>query len=395
MSNLTGRGNSHVYYNISVTNNDTSDSSAEPPVVSFTETRNQAFLNCPEDYHMSVVRFNLETPTLPILQVQPLLGAADKNITVYDLYLSRTIGAGGTAVTTNTKRTVMFTPSNTLAATPVVPITSDAYILPYYNVYSHNAFINMINTAFSQAYNDLYTSSPPANAVAPYLYWDVGSSTAILNISQSLANPGVDMISIYFNAPLYNLFSSFPASFVSNPFYSLNIPSYKLTIDTGLNANLSASTVTTGTPPTTITTTIYTYQILQEYPTGPLWTPIESIVFTTSLIPVIPELVASPIIYDNNGFASVGGNANITTTLTDFIIPMSTGNEYKPSINYTPTGEYRLSTLFGKQPIHSIQVNVFYKDRYGNLIPITLGSGCTGSLKILFRRRDFSNIILD
>ena len=344
---------------------------------------------------MSVVRFNLETPTLPVLQVQPLLGSADRNITVYDIYFSRTIGAGGGATTTNTKRTVMFVPSNTYAAAPVVPITPDAYVLPYYNCYSHNAFINMINTAFSQAYTDLYNVNPPANAIAPFLYWDVGSSTAILNISQSMANPTVDMISIYFNAPLYTLFSSFPASFVENPFFNLSIPSYKLTIDTGSNANLSASTVTTGTPPTTITTTIYTYQILQEYSTGPLWTPIESIVFTTSLIPVIPELVASPIIYDNNGFASVGGNANITTTLTDFIIPMITGNEYKPSINYTPTGEYRLSSLFGKQPIHSIQVNVFYKDRYGNLIPITLASGCSGSLKILFRRKDFGNVILD
>jgi hypothetical protein len=190
------------------------------------------------------------------------------------------------------------------------------------------------------------------------------------------------------------LFSSFPATVENTTFLNQLIPNYKITIDTGLNANLSASTVTVAGPPVS-TITVYTYQILQEYSTGPLWSPIESIVFTTSLIPVIPELVASPIVYDNNGFASIGGDANITTTLTDFIIPMSTGNEYKPSINYTPAGEYRLASLFGKQPIHSIQVNVFYKDRYGNLIPITLASGCTGSLKILFRRKDFGNIILD
>ena len=65
-SSITGNGTSHIYYNITLTNNDTSDTHFPPPI-SFTETRNSPFINCPEDYFMSVVRFAMDTPTLPVL----------------------------------------------------------------------------------------------------------------------------------------------------------------------------------------------------------------------------------------------------------------------------------------------------------------------------------------
>lgn len=399
MSNLTGRDNTHIYYNISLTNNDTSDNILSPPVVSFTETRNQPFLNCPEDYHMSVVRFSLETPTLPVIQCQPILGANDADLLVYRVYMQRTKGTIPNTTSGSAYEDLLMKSTNSYIPTPPLPVTTDLYTSPYYSLYSHQAFVEMVNKALADVWSQLYTVSTgiPTNAIAPYLYWDVGSNTAILNVSQSLVSE-TDYISIYFNAPLFTLFSSFPATFetlqLSIPLVSgqSSVPLYKITIITGPNANLSASTVTVGAAPVTV----YTYQILQEYTTAPLWSPIDSIVFTTSLLPSVPELVASPIIFGNNGAPVLTGqNANITTTLTDFIVPMTTGNEYKPSINYTPTGEYRLTSLFGKNPIHGIQVNVFYKDRFGNLIPVTLATGCSGSLKILFRRKDFSNLIIE
>ena len=347
---------------------------------------------------MSVVRFNLETPTLPILQVQPMIGATDLVTTVYNTYMVRTktgVGAGVVGSVTN----VSYQPSDISVSPPSLPITTTAYTSPYYNVFSHQAFVDMVNASLQTNFIALYGTGPDIpNTVPPYLYWDIGSNTAILNVSKDLVS-ATDTISIFFNASLYTLFSSFPATFSYynfpvSPIATQKTPLYQITINTGLDANISQNTISMPTvPPSQIV--IYTYQILQEYSTGPLWSPIDSIVFTTSLIPVIPELVASPIVYNSNGFASIGNNANISTVLTDFIVPMTTGNEYKPSINYTPAGEYRLASLFGKNPIHSIQVNVFYKDRFGNLIPMTLATGCSGSIKIMFRRKDFANLILD
>lgn len=382
-SSITGNGTSHIYYNITLTNNDMSDN-LTAPIVSFTETRNQPYLNCPEDYYMSVVRFSLETPTLPVFQPQPVLGSADPDILIYQVYMT----VDGE---TSSSASVTYTPVDTFVPPPPVPIGPNEIYNPYYNIYSHNQFIQMVNVALTDCFNNLFSSSILPTTNRPYLYWDIGSNTAVLNIAELIMTT-YPSFKLWFNTPLYTLFSSFPATYTSFQRTTLTgvttQQAYNIFIDTGVTANVSSELVGS--------TTVLTYNILQEYTTAPLWTPIDSIVFTTSMVPVVPELTAAPIVYNASGaFESIGSNANTTTVLTDFIVPLTTGNEYKPSINYTPNGEYRLATLFGRSAVNSIQINCFYKNRFGILIPLTLGAGCSASIKLLFRRRDFSNIVLE
>lgn len=382
MSSITGNGTGHIYYNITLTNNDTNETGYFPPV-SFTETRNTPFLNCPQDYFMSVVRFSLETPTLPVMIAQPVINDADVNLLAYAVTITYTPPAG--SIVTSTYN-LEFVPPNNLEKPPVLPLAPFDVQNSYYNLYSYNSFVLMVNTALEKAYTAAYTGVAIPGAFAPYLAWDSGGNLAILNVAQNLKNPTYGNITISFNTALYTLFSSFPSYFYKNP--NTGIVYHELIVDTGPSAIIASSIVGT--------TTVYYYSIIQEYTTCPLWTPIDSIVFTTSMIPINPELVAAPVVYNNNNvFTSVGGNANLTTVLTDFIVPLVSGTEYKPSINYTPQAEYRLVSMFGTNPINSIQVNVYYKNRFGTLIPLTLGFGCSASIKIMFRRKDFSNIFLE
>jgi len=392
MSNLTGNGTDHIYYNLTVTNNNTSPESIPPPV-SFTETRNQPILNCPDDYYMSVVRFSLETPTLPVLSCLPKqvqeVGDTVDNLQ-YRVYFAQYDGSGNVTATAYTD--LLMQPSSSFVPVPKYPVDLTDTANSYWNCYSYQVFIEMVNTALRTTFFKLYPDTT-ITSFPPYLYWDIGSNTAVLNVATGLKTLAGGNLQIYFNNSLYTLFSSFPAYRTSLLSGGISRSLYQITINTGPDANISTSSMMVGNPPVSVS--LSAYNILQEYPTIPLWTPIDSIVFTTSMIPVVPELTAAPVVYNNNNvFTSIGTNSNITNTLTDFIVPLTTGTEYKPSINYTPQGEYRLSSLFGTNPVNSIQVNVYYKNRFGVLVPITLGYSCAASIKLMFRRKDYSNIIL-
>jgi hypothetical protein len=135
----------------------------------------------------------------------------------------------------------------------------------------------------------------------------------------------------------------------------------------------------------------------QEYSTLPLWTPITSIVFKTSLLTTNPEIIGTPVVYvegDRNVNAG-RQNADILNVLSEHSVDLKYGTEYKPFIYYEPSGEFKLTDLYGKNPIQDIDISVFWKDNFGNLIPFKLGIGCSSTIKILFRKKTFNSDKLD
>jgi hypothetical protein len=152
------------------------------------------------------------------------------------------------------------------------------------------------------------------------------------------------------------------------------------------NTNLFIQTATLGPPATTYNA----IQIYQEGETAALLNPIVSISFTTTLLPVNQEEVGlTQVLNDPQLNPNVGNNSLIAPIITDFQVPFSALNTYKPEIQYTPSGEYRMIDLFGRSPLSSIDIQCQWKDAYGNFHDFVLGSGCRGDLKILFRRKDF------
>ena len=128
----------------------------------------------------------------------------------------------------------------------------------------------------------------------------------------------------------------------------------------------------------------------QELCTIGMWNPVASIAFTSTTLPVAQTLTGVPKQLTSSSDGMVGSGApNVINILSDFEIPVSAVNQYRPEISYTPQAEYRLIDMYENSDLRKIDISVFWKDRFGNLNPFRLQPGCAASLKLLFRHKHF------
>ena len=124
-----------------------------------------------------------------------------------------------------------------------------------------------------------------------------------------------------------------------------------------------------------------------------LWSPISSIVFTSTLLPVKTEATGVPVLLGdgNLGFSAPVSQSAFAPIITDIALDTSTeaADDYKRFIYYTPGAEYRLSDFTkSKQDIRNIDIQVYWKNRLDNqLYPITMFNLSSVSVKIMFRKK--------
>ena len=369
-----------IYYDVLVSN--LSSVEAPPPILYFNETRNNPFIIDPESYYLSIVRFTLDTTTLPIIQPQIQPNQPNRDLTLYSFTLSWT-NPVAPFQEFNFQQFIIYQPQNLSAIVPSPPSQTTNGLqnnaTGYYDIYSTQYWIYLVNTALTQAYNGLNALVVGAGLVlpspnAPVMTWDNTNNIAVLNVD----NAGYDdstanYISVWLNSNMYQLFSSFPV-IIQGLSPSGNGKNVRIATTSLGGANLIQF------PP--VAPTYTAIQVVQEFSTIAVWTPITSIVFTSNTLPIVPNQVSSPLLFFNgNRFSSGGNNSNISQIITDFV---GGDGVYKPSITYLPTAQYRLVSLMGNTPIYNLDVEVFYKNRVGELVPFRLSSGSTATIKILF-----------
>ena len=402
----------HVYYNISVTNDnyggyvdeagihEKGTDKANRQHLIFNETRAAPYLVNPEEHFMSIMDFSVESPTLPVFIAQPILGG-----TYSDTIYTVTLISNGVVE----QLPVKWVPQDLSIPQPQTVSQSEIFN-PYYYCYSYQHFINCINDTLDTLATTLGLSS------APYLEFDpitnlitIAGDITIYRTSSdgTLIGSGVTTCGIYFNSELSNILASLPTVYVSNTLG--NDIDYQVLLSTGSDVIGTPQPFIVNVRTNSLTTAVEVYAT-QEIPSLAYWSPVKSIVFKTSLLNVVPEVIATPIIYgqDNKTYStsqiSVPGsqnyiqstysdnqNAEVLNILIDHVVPQVVGTEYKPYILYEPSGEYRLTDLYGKVPVNQIDISVFWKNFRGDLIPFTLGIGCTASIKILFRKKYFNS----
>ncbi len=121
-----------------------------------------------------------------------------------------------------------------------------------------------------------------------------------------------------------------------------------------------------------------------------LWNPVSSIVFASSLLPIVPTQTSAPKNLGGNNLVSGGNNSNLLPTLSDFSIAVDANNQYRPMVEYNPGAEYRLIDMNSTMNLNRIDIIVYWKDRHGTLHPFNLQPGCSASVKLMFRRKDFN-----
>lgn len=128
--------------------------------------------------------------------------------------------------------------------------------------------------------------------------------------------------------------------------------------------------------------------------TDSLWSPISSIVFTSTLLPVRAEATGEPVIFGtgNIGVSAPTSKSAFQPIITDISVDTSSSGAeaYKTFIYYAPSAEYRLSDFTSsKSDIQNIDVEVFWKCRLDNqLYPVSMFNLSTVSLKVMFRHKD-------
>jgi hypothetical protein len=395
----------HIYLDLDITNNDFSGT--QPPrAVVFNEIRNNPYIVSPNKYFFSVVRFELQTPTLPVFipiiapepnpnypATQPNPYTTNPNYTPYEFCIRFR--------STNQFGRVAYVPQHTRAPIPPPPTKAGQPTDPYYYCYTYQQFLNSINIAIATAWTALNTATSQTQTPPPTFWYDESSGRIkisalalytgttpgpLWNTGQAFTPPA-NTASLWFNEPLYNLLSGFDfvdygrptANPTTEPFqYRLKIyQQFENTKANPLAVNNAA---------------LYLIMTSEQIDIA-VWNPIKALVFTSGLIPLLPTLTSQPKSLENSGsFSSYGNNSNLATQMTDFEVPFSATNTYKQTVNYQPSGEYRLIDIQSDLPINSIQVSVFWKNMDGVLVPFYLDGGQSGNVKIMFRRKDFNNI---
>lgn len=385
-----------VYFDIVVSN--FQSTTTKPPVFFFNEQRTLPFINNPEDYYLSILRFTMETGSLPVFLPSIIPSQNNRDKTIYSVCLEYDDPATLTTYSSGQKY-VTWIPQDRSAVVPPAPIDCLNGVqndtTGYYNCYSYSYWIYLIDLAFKEAFDDLATAVTGAGVTmpttyAPFLNWDTTSNQAVLygdvnGYSVDKGGINVDNIRIYMNAPLYSLFNSFPAEYLG---YAnvVNGKNFQL-----VSANVGAVNLLTITPvqPTPVPPATYiTYRAIalyQEKSTIVNWSPITAIVFTSNTLPIQSNQVSTPVIYDDAQQVVFGGNnANIANIITDMV---TDDGSYRPNVVYVPRAEYRLITLYGNRPLYNVDLSIFWRTKTGQLIPYRINSGEAVTLKLAFLKR--------
>lgn len=373
-----------VYYDITISN--LQNNTTAGPNIYFNETRNSPFILDPQSYYLSIVRFTLDTNTLPVIQpdIQPAPNS-NVNLTSYSITLEWNNPVA--PFQSFLQQTfITFVPQNNQAIVPAPPSQTTTGLqnneTGYYDIFNYQYWILLINNTFQQCFTALNAQVVGAGLVlptanSPVMSWDTQTNIAILNADEAGYNDtAANKIDIYFNPALFNIFSSLPFIIESTD-----------VVAGGKNARIIMSGFGGANvvqfPP--VAPTYVALQIVQEYSTLALWTPITSIVFTSNTLPIVANQVSAPLLFfDGKRFQSGGNNSNIAQIITDFV---ANDGIYKPNIVFIPSAQYRLVDLVGNSPLYNIDIEVFYKNRVGEFIPVRLNSGGTATIKLLFTRK--------
>lgn len=308
----------------------------------------------------------------------------------------------------------------------------------YYWVYTYSHWVNLVNTALdnaNQAVYNAYVNDFGLGDFATYTAWTqtypspvmkYDENTGLFNIylpdafRQNTPAPAPPsptsgtilqnaVMSLYFNSNMEGLFSNFDNIYFNSPIhappydwtytpvgptlYPVGYTNYILPNVKGLNDNVfdGSGVLVSG----------YTgkyVKITQDYEsTTTLWSPIDSIVFVSTLLPLMNEQQAPP---NNIGAGNIGTNSTSQSAfapiITDVSLDLSSdGTGYRKMIYYAPNAEYRMADFQNsKQDIRSIDIQVFWKNRLDNqLYPLSMFNLSSVSFKLMFRKKSYKDAL--
>lgn len=323
------------YYNIRITNpyNPTATQSRPTPIV-FNTTRTSPILQNPSEYELAVVRFYLPSE-VPIFVFDP---------DGIEPFMNVVLEYNGTQI----QKQIIYA--------PYCPVC-----IPPRSVIFYQEFLDMINTALTDAYADLKVAEPGLPPTAPpYMIYD--ASTRLCSIlaetayDSNLPNP----VKIYFNTIMYERF--FPSLLLRDIQRFLGFAYTQIYVhDTKDNTNAFDSSIPVGY-----------YRVRQEYSSLALWNDLQSVLLETDQIPTEPEFEPTE-------------NDTTRKVLTDFEPAVDIND--RTAFQFFPQGPLRWYDLKSQYPLRSLDLRALWQSKTGKVYPLYLLQGESATLKIRFRKK--------
>jgi hypothetical protein len=400
MSRLNQQANDtlpdYVYFDIQETN--FKSTTTKPPIFSINETRNSPFITLPEKYDLSILRFQIDTGTLPLFipSIQP--DQPNPNATIYSVTIE------DTDYPELPQRVYLeWRPQDRSAIVPPAPSVNPSKVQDnttgYYNAYSYNWLCDLVFEALTGALNSLATTIGGANMIVsgdtqpggtnavypPLIYWNAGSKSAVMQAQLGVYSETLTRrLNVYFNAPLFNLFNSFQAAYLGYEGVTFGRNNRLIFADIG-GVNTQQIIPNYSNNITTDSAFSYTTIVLtQEYSTQEQISPIASLVFTSNTLPIAANQTSNAVQFVNGVPVISGTNASTENIITDMV---SSSGLYRSGITYAPTAEFRRVHLYGNRPLSNLDISIFYRLKNGDLVPFRMSSGGSVSLKIAFLKK--------
>lgn len=347
----------NVYYNVTFIN--TNDRGDNIPIeMKFNETRVTPLLpGNTIDYKLSVIKFDIPIDLIPIQFFPTQDGSINES--TYSVTISWGLFTHQVFL--------IWNPENSTAPIPSAPFSLDnkPFYHDYYALYTIEHFMRMINTALASAHAAILADGAPVLVnVPPFLYFE--STTNLITLYGPIAynSDNVNPVTIYFNSALSENFgTSFPSTLVShsNP----QGKDIQLLVHNN-NVNLQ-----------TINGQQY-YAMQQEFTTIEYMYLISEIILVSNSLPV------------RNEWINVQGSNtnNYLSQLLDYSVNFIGADEgIRRRAFFLPSAQFKYSTLTNNLDIYTIDLQFLWKTRDNILIPIFIGPGKEGSVKLLFEKK--------
>ena len=374
----------NIYYNVTIAHDDTVAINGSPTLASYFEVRStNLFDGPPEDYTMSVVRMKIPSSLIPIqifpndADIPPATPNAI-NISIYTVTLSWN--------GSNYRVPLVWQPQlqlqpNLIPNSPNEGILRKKYA-PYYSMFSVEHFINIINVALLAAFN-LVSAAGSTITAPPFMGYDKITKLMTLYVPEDYQTEPTGPVEIFTNNFLNRNFGN---GFNQEFFGYAPVPPDGT--DNKFIIEATAINRETLTDPTYGQTTYI--KSTQDYTSIGDMTSAQSIVLASRSIPVRKEWISQQNIRVALGRPSLPANNStqdgFINILTDYEFDIN-GFEFRNTILYNPTAEYRRATLKGRSPIRTIDIQVFWKDNFDNLYEILIPAHDVLTIKILFEHK--------
>jgi hypothetical protein len=343
-----------VYYNGIVIN----DRGRNIPAV-IDDARGQSLIEKPDDWDLSVIRFDVDTTLLPFSKVEmlpgPAIGVSFRSLMQVNF---RQVGGGD----------------------------NFGYVHAENNKGEYgdlSMFIRYWNFGMEQSFSTL----PPATQVrlksAPQFYVVNGKLRLIFPEVWLTVGSALDYTpKILFNAKWAKYLLGFPLLRDPNYGYAVNGGDARIRIDdetctvkvsdrTGLPVAFGAATYGVGGD---------LAYIEQQFTMPGTFAAVRAITLTTTSLPVVSESIP------NTTNSSSGVSNASASIISDYLMSTDTYTD-QHRIEYLPQAEFRMTQLNSTEPIRRISIQAWWADHFGNRYPILLSSGGTFSIKLIFKKR--------